>query len=150
MGSREERASMVIARRFFEEMSMRFLQIIVLALVICGIGPVEIAAAKPAAPRSEKRCGWLDNPTPANWWLTDAAGRWTIGLQGGHQAPGLNNLPDMRAKGWVETNGSYGYGCACMQVTTDKSSDRITRIHSATPLPIKRCLSDKKLPRPDR
>ena len=128
---------------------MRSLQIILLALAIGSIGNAGIVTAKPA-PRSEKRCGWLDNPTPANWWLTDAAGRWTIGLQGGHQAPGLNSLPDMRAKGWVETNGSYGYGCACMQVTTDKRTDRITRIHSATPLPIKRCTADRKLPQSDR
>ena len=129
---------------------MRVLQIIVLVLAIGIIGHSEIAAAKSAAPRSEKRCGWLDNPTPANWWLTDAAGQWTIGLQGGHQAPGLNSLPDMRVKGWVETNGSYGYGCACMQVKTDGNTGLVTRIYSATPLPIKRCLADKKLPRPGR
>ncbi|WP_428627230.1 DUF4087 domain-containing protein [Sphingopyxis sp.] len=128
---------------------MRALPVMMLALVIGTIGHIETTDAKPAA-KTEKRCGWLDNPTPANWWLTDAAGQWTIGTQGGYQAPGLNSLPDMRAKGWVETNGSYGYGCACMQVTTDESTGRITRIHSATPLPIKRCTADKKLPRPDR
>ena len=126
---------------------MRTLRTAMLALAIGLIGHGELADAKPAAPRSEKRCGWLDNPTPANWWLTDAAGQWTIGLQGGHQAPGLNSLPDMRTKGWVETNGSYGYGCACMQVTTDEPTGRVTRIYSATPLPIKRCIADKKLPR---
>ena len=129
---------------------MHVLRTALLALAIGTIGHGAVADAKTAAPRSEKRCGWLDNPTPANWWLTDAAGQWTIGTQGGHQAPGLNSLPDMRAKGWVETNGSYGYGCACMQVTTDKSTGRITRIYSATPLPIKRCTADKKLPRPER
>ncbi|WP_439567446.1 DUF4087 domain-containing protein [Sphingopyxis sp.] len=129
---------------------MLVLRTALLALAIGAIGHGELAEAKPAAARSEKRCGWIDNPTPANWWLTDGTGRWTIGLQGGHQAPGLNSLPDMRAKGWVATNGSYGYGCGCMQVTTDKSTARVTRIYSATPLPINRCIADKKLPRRDR
>jgi hypothetical protein len=131
-------------------MSMRIWRTALLTLAIGAIGPGQLADAKPTAPRSEKRCGWIDNPTPANWWLTDAAGQWTIGLQGGHQAPGLNSLPDMRTKGWVETNGSYGYGCACMQVTTDEPTGRVTRIYSATPLPIKRCIADRKLPPRDR
>jgi hypothetical protein len=36
------------------------------------------AAASPIPPQSEKRCGWLVNPTPANWWLVDRAGQWTV------------------------------------------------------------------------
>ncbi len=123
---------------------------LLLVLAISMIGHIAIADAKPPAPRSEKRCGWIDNPTPANWWLTDAARRWTIGLQGGHQAQGLDSLPDMRAKGWVETNGSYGYGCGCMLVATDARTGRIMRIYSATPLSIGRCIADKTLPRRDR
>jgi hypothetical protein len=31
---------------------------------------------------AETRCGWLQNPTPANWWLTDRDGTWTISAQG--------------------------------------------------------------------
>ena len=27
--------------------------------------------------------GWLQNPTPGNWWLVDRDGEWTIGTQGG-------------------------------------------------------------------
>ena len=76
------------------------------------------AAASPIPPRPEKRCGWLINPTPANWWLGDRQGEWELGVQGGYQAPGKDELPDMSARGWVETNGSYGYGCACLTVTT--------------------------------
>lgn len=116
---------------------------------IGSIGQVQTTDAKPP-PKSEKRCGWIDNPTPANWWLTDAQGQWIISSQGGYQAPGMDNLPDMSTQGWVETNGYYGYGCACMQVTTDKKSKRVTRIYSATPIPIARCTADKKLPKPDR
>jgi len=131
-------------------MSMRVVHTMLLALAIGAVGHGDLADAKPSAPRPENRCGWLDNPTPANWWLTDATGRWTIGLQGGHQAPGLNILPDMRTKGWVETNGSYGYGCACMRVTTDKRTEQVSRIYSAMPLPISRCIADNKLPARDR
>ncbi|MBL7685903.1 MAG: DUF4087 domain-containing protein, partial [Deltaproteobacteria bacterium] len=36
----------------------------------------------------ETRCGWIDNPTPANWDLTDRDRTWTIGVQGGVQAEG--------------------------------------------------------------
>ena len=27
---------------------------------------------------AERRCGWLSNPTPANYWLSDRDGEWTI------------------------------------------------------------------------
>lgn len=39
--------------------------------------------AKPASDGFENRCGWVDNPTPANWWLTDRDGEWVIGVPGG-------------------------------------------------------------------
>ena len=32
----------------------------------------------------ETRCGWLANPTPANYWFYDKDGEWTIGEQGGY------------------------------------------------------------------
>jgi hypothetical protein len=31
----------------------------------------------------ERRCGWLDNPSPANWWLVDKDGTWILMEQGG-------------------------------------------------------------------
>ncbi len=99
-------------------------------------------------PATERRCGWLDNPTPANWWLTDRDGEWTIAVQGGRQAPGLDALPDMTTRGWVRTNaGSYGYGCACLDVVTDRRTMRITRIASGRPLPLAQCRRDRALPR---
>ena len=108
---------------------------------------VLLAAAAPGQ-ASEKRCGWLVNPTPANWWLVDRDGEWTMSVQGGYQAQGMEDLPDMSAKGWVRTNGYYGHGCACMTVDTDKTDHRIRRIHSATPLPLKQCRADRRLPKP--
>ena len=106
------------------------------------------AAASPIPAKPEKRCGWLVNPTPANWWLVDRQDQWTLGVQGGYQAPGMEELPDMSTGGWVETNGSYGYGCACLSVTTDRKSGRVTRIFSGRSVPLKQCRADRRLKRP--
>ncbi len=111
------------------------------------IAILAIAVTTPAH-ASEKRCGWLANDSPANWSLTDAVGEWTIGAQGGFQAEGMDNIPDMTTKDWVSYFGrSYGYGCACMTVDTGKERQRITRIYSAKPIPLKRCRADKKIPK---
>src|SRR5215217_3934268 len=98
-----------------------------------------VAAAVMAAssPAGKIRCGWLENPTPANWSLVDREGEWLIGVQGGYQARGSDNIPDMSTRGWVETNGHHGYGCACMKVSTDRASHRITNILSAIPKPLR-------------
>ena len=104
-----------------------------------------LAAA--ASPAPERRCGWLVNPTPANWSLIDRDGEWELGAQGGWQAPGLDEMPDMRARGWVETNGHYGHGCACLSVATDRAAHRVTRIFSARPMPLRVCRTDRTLPR---
>ena len=104
------------------------------------------AAQTPAG--AERRCGWLANPTPGNYWLTDRQGEWTLSAQGGYQAPGMDEMPDMTTRGWAETNGHYGHGCACMRVTTDARTRRITRIFSARPVPLRQCGADPRLPRP--
>jgi Protein of unknown function (DUF4087) len=118
------------------------------------------AAAKPApeaaapgkavqaAAGGRRRCGWLSNPTPANWWLTDAEGQWILATQGADQAPGMDEMPDMSIAGWVETNGHYGYGCACMTITAG-ADGKVTRISDAAPKPLKQCRADKKLPKPE-
>jgi hypothetical protein len=113
--------------------------------VFVALGLASAASAKPP----EQRCGWLDNPTPSNWWLNDGAGEWEMAIQGGYEAPGMDTMPDMSTRGWKVTNaGSYGYGCACMTVTTDRATMRITRIISATPQPLKLCRADRHLHRP--
>ena len=117
-----------------------------------SVEPAPVAAPAPAAvaasDRGVRRCGWLSNPTPANWWLTDAQGQWILATQGADQAPGMDEMPDMSTAGWVETNGHYGYGCACMTVTAG-SDGRVTRIADAQPKPLKQCRADKKLPKPE-
>ena len=96
---------------------------------------------------AERRCGWLENPTPANYWFTDRDGEWTISAQGGYHAPGWDEMPDMTTRGWVRTNGSYGYGCACMEVTTNRREMLVTRVISARPVPLRQCRADRRLPR---
>jgi hypothetical protein len=107
-----------------------------------------LAAASPIPPKPERRCGWLINPTPGNWWLRDPQGEWTLGTQGGVEVPGMDTLPDMSTRGWVETNGSHGYGCACLTVTTDKKSGRVARVFGGQPVPLKQCRADRRLPKP--
>lgn len=93
----------------------------------------------------EKRCGWLQNPTPGNWWLNDSRASWTISAQAGYRAKGIDSIPDITLKEFVKTNGSYGYGCACMDVTTDQKKRRIISIQGFQQLPLKVCQADKSL-----
>jgi hypothetical protein len=115
------------------------------AVAALSKSPEPVAAA---APEGKRRCGWIVNPTPANWWLTDRDGQWILGTQGADQAPGMEEMPDMSTAGWVETNGHYGYGCACMTITAD-SEGRVVRIADAQPRPLKQCRADRKLPAPE-
>ncbi len=99
-----------------------------------------------ASRKGELRCGILTNPTPANWWLTDSDGEWTIGVQGGYQAEGLENMPEaLFEDGWVRTNGYYGYRCACLRVSTDTQTMRVTHVHSGFGKPMRACDGDKAL-----
>ena len=106
-----------------------------------------LLGASAAGNGAERRCGWLFNPTPANWWLTDRDGQWILSEQGGYHAPGLDEMPDMARGGWVSTNvGSYGYGCACLEVILDRKHGKIARLIGAEQLPLSRCRSDRALP----
>ena len=96
---------------------------------------------------TETRCGWLKNPTPVNWFLTDKSGTWTISMQGGYQARGMDYLPAIDNKQFVKTNGNYGYGCACLRVTANRQRMKITEIKSGKPLPLSTCRRDRNLPK---
>jgi hypothetical protein len=108
---------------------------------------VALAPIRPAL--AEERCGWLENPTPANWWLKDARGLWIISAQGGPYAEGVENLPEPAPDHFVATNGHYGYSCACVSGTFDVHAERMTRLETARVLPLSVCRGDKALPRPD-
>lgn len=105
------------------------------------------SVASESSAKPEVRCGWVSNPTPANWWLNDKDGEWTIGVQGGYQASGAA-LPDFGKK-WIVTNsGGHGYGCGCITATTDKKEMRILKISKATVRPLSACRKDKNLKEP--
>lgn len=109
----------------------------------------ESAPARPAkAAETARRCGWLHNPTPGNWWLTDRAGEWILAAQGGRQAEGMDALPDMSGPGWQEVNGHYGYGCACLTLTADPATREVAAVADPQPKPLAVCRADRSLPTP--
>lgn len=118
-------------------------------LVTLAAVAMMVAGSAAAAQAPERRCGWLHNPTPANFWLRDRHGEWLLGAQGGYQAPGMDDLPDMTTRGWVAVNGHYGHGCACITGGVDRRTRRFTRIDRGAPVPLQQCRRDRALPRPD-
>lgn len=99
-----------------------------------------------AGKANETRCGWLHNPTPANWWLIDKDGRWIISAQGGYQAQGMGNIPNFDDQEYVKTNGYHGYGCACLDVVTNDRESKIVSIQGGQQLPLNTCRTDPALP----
>ena len=102
-----------------------------------------------AASPAQHLCGWIENPTPGNWTLTDAKELWTIGVQGGHQATG--DLPDFQKgpKYWVKTQpNGYGYGCGCIDAVVDASKKEISKITKAKVQKLAVCRKDKALHEP--
>lgn len=100
------------------------------------------------AAAAETRCGWIQNPTPGNWWFTDADESWTIRTQGTPWEPlGMDRIGDISAGEYRKSNGNYGYGCACAEVDTSiyEGEPYITAIHSFTQIPLSRCDSDPAL-----
>lgn len=117
-----------------------FVGFVILAAALLTARP----GAAGAGAAAETRCGWFDNPTPANASLHDREDEWIIGVQGGHQAEG--DWPSFGPKQWVETNGHYGYGCACMSVVVD-GEHHVLEIKSARARPLSACRRDKALKR---
>ena len=99
----------------------------------------------PSPTQFETRCGWFSNPTPANVWLYDRDGEWTIGVQGGYQVEGDWGWPDFKPRQWVRTNGNYGYGCACLQLRVNKETREVLEIKSSRARPLAACRRDRSL-----
>ena len=116
------------------------IRVVVAALLIIVGASTETAIVE-AQTRVELRCGWFSNPTPANAWLIDRDGEWTIGIQGGYQAEG-----DWPSTGkWVETNVHYGYGCTCMRATVDRKENKVIKIVSSYGKSLAACRKDPAL-----
>lgn len=117
-----------------------------LTLMVAVLLGVTLVGAQPTAIKaSEMRCGWFSNPTPANASLFDRDGEWIVGVQGGHQAEG--DWPAFAPKEWVKTNGSYGYGCACIKVEVDRERKHVLAIESSRSKPLSACRKDPAIKR---
>lgn len=116
---------------------------LLVTVAFAGGQPPKVSAIK----GFETRCGWFSNPTPANAWLEDRNGEWIISVQGGHQAEG--EWPTFKPRQWVSTNvGSYGYGCACLQLRADHQTHRVLEIKSSSARPLSACRRDRSLKEP--
>jgi uncharacterized protein DUF4087 len=139
-----------------ETMQQRLLQFAFLVamtpvLVILCMASHRALPSKAATPQLETRCGWFSNPTPGNVWLNDRDGEWIIGIQGGYQTEGDWPWPDFKKGQWVRTNaGSYGYGCACLQVRVDKETNHVLEIKGARPRPLAACRKEPSLKKLER
>jgi hypothetical protein len=119
--------------------------------VLAALPLTESAAdsAAAVAPHVQTRCGWFSNPSPNNASLTDRDGEWAIAIQGEFEAKG--DWPEFKKSEWVSSgNASYGHGCACMRVVTDKQAHRIISVKSSTAKPLATCRRDKNLKAPKR
>ncbi|WP_373891099.1 DUF4087 domain-containing protein [Klebsiella variicola] len=99
----------------------------------------------PSLYAKENRCGWLENPTPGNYWLTDKDGDWTISTQEKEGPKEMEYLVGFPSKEFINTNNSYGYGCGCILSEASKESKEITRIFNFKALPLRVCKTDPSL-----
>jgi hypothetical protein len=97
----------------------------------------------PVAEQFETRCGWFSNPTPANASLHDRYDEWIISSQGRYQAEG--DWPSFKPGQWVETNGHYGHGCACLRLRVNRETNEVIEIKSARARPLAACRRDRSL-----
>jgi hypothetical protein len=125
-------------------MKLKHYRLLISTCLLLALAFVSAHSRTPATfEKSETRCGWFSNPTPANASLYDRDGEWIIGVQGGYQAEG--DWPDFSSKQWIETNVHYGYGCACVRVQVDGSTQKVIKIESSRPRPLSVCRRDKAL-----
>jgi hypothetical protein len=96
---------------------------------------------------AEKRCGWLENSTPANLWLIDNDSEWTLSVQGRGfiSEKSMANMPFINQEEFVRTNGNYGFSCVCLNVKTNKEKSEILEIYGGEQLLLKQCLEDPNI-----
>lgn len=119
---------------------------IVTCLLLAFAAVASAPSRSPHARADEKfetRCGWFSNPTPANASLHDRDDEWIISVQGGYQAEG--DWPSFKPGQWVETNGHYGHGCACLRLRVNRETGRVVEIESARARPLAACRRDRSL-----
>ena len=96
---------------------------------------------------AEKRCGWLENPTPANLWLIDSESEWTLSIQGKGfiNEDSMEKMPAIDENEFVRTNGNYGFSCVCLNVKTNKERSEILEVYGGEQLLLKKCLEDPNI-----
>lgn len=109
--------------------------------------PILLLALPTHVMSAEKRCGWLENPTPANLWLIDNDSEWTLSIQGTGfiNEDSMDNMPIIDDKEFVRTNGNYGFSCVCLTVETNKDTSEIVEVYSGEQLLLKQCLEDPNI-----
>lgn len=108
-------------------------------LVVLGMSLALPMVASAESHVTERRCGWVENPTPANYTLVDEDGTWTMAVQGGYQADGLENLPKYDPREFERTNGNYGRSCACLDVEVDYAPRIVNYIAGGEARPLAEC-----------
>lgn len=98
-----------------------------------------------ASSEFETRCGWFVNPSPANIFLLDADGNWTLSSQGDHFIEKEWDWPNFSEDEWIGKPNAYGHGCACITAKFDKEKFDVLEISKLWPQALKICLTDKKL-----
>jgi len=98
---------------------------------------------------AETRCGYVVNPTPGNYWLTDGQGDWIMTTQGDDRDPGMDAVPDISEHDYVKTNGNYGYACGCIGGDFDAKTMQVVKIETFKQKPLSACRKDKKLKVPE-
>jgi uncharacterized protein DUF4087 len=116
-----------------------------LLIVVAQASASPVLQNERAATDFETRCGWFENPTPANISFWDRDGDWTIGVQGGYQVPGSWPWPRFKSGQWVRTNGEHGHGCACLQMRVNKQTFKVLEIKSSRARPLTVCRRDPAL-----
>jgi hypothetical protein len=114
-------------------------------LILAGVALFAGASAASA----EKRCGWIENLSWANWWLLDHDGKWTISERDGYEAEGTENLPDISLNDYVSTEKNFGYACGCLKGVLDADSFRVVQLESIEIKTVDECRADADLPIPD-
>lgn len=103
----------------------------------------------PVMAPAETRCGWFTNPTPANVFLDDADGGWTLSAQGRGGVPGFDDLwaSEGSPEEWVLMQpAGYGYGCACVEGDFGAiGSQQVLVVRRYWHRPLASCASDPAL-----
>jgi hypothetical protein len=106
-----------------------------------------IAASPPAVQAPARLCGWWVNPTPGNFFLLDGKRDHLFARQGEDGPTG--GWPRFSKFNWVYTgHAGYGYGCASLKVVWN--GGEVSRIVSASALPLASCRHNPRLRRAER